>query len=167
MPFNISGSVLSSLPGGFFRVSPFIRGLFPGFMSGGHRRTGTVPERKCACLSALGGHRSRLPRCCGKAQRASFIRDFPTRKKNRGRSDRSFLVFPICAKKHGSALSADLSFRKARSALSEISAANGLIVHQIAGIPRKNNFPCFEDIRAIRGGKRLVCVLLNEQNRGA
>lgn len=107
------------------------------------------------------------PPLIGKARRASFIRDFPTRKKNRGRSDRSFLVFPISAKKHGSALSAGLSFRKARSALSEISAANGLIVHQIAGIPRKNNFPCFEDIRAIRGGKRLVCVLLNEQNRGA
>ena len=88
MPFNISERIIFSLPGGFFRFSPFIRRLFPGSVSGGHRRTGTVPERKCACPSALGGHRSRLPRCCGKAQRASFIRNFFSRSKEKLRSER-------------------------------------------------------------------------------
>ena len=161
----MEGYFLSS--GRLFPGFPVYPGAFPGFRV---RRTQADRNRsRTEMRLPVGAWRTPQPAppLIGKAQRASFIRDFPTRKKNRGRSDRSFLVFPICAKKHGSALSADLSFRKARSALSEISAANGLIVHQIAGIPRKNNFPCFEDIRAIRGGKRLVCVLLNEQNRGA
>ena len=44
MPFNISERIIFSLPGGFFRFSPFIRRLFPGSVSGGHRGQEPFPN---------------------------------------------------------------------------------------------------------------------------
>lgn len=168
MPFNISEGVLSSLPDGFFRFSPFIRRLFPGSVSGGHRGQEPFPNGNAPACRRLADTAAGSP--ADRQSTARFFHQeflFPRERKTAVGATAVSSYSRYAPKSIGAALSAGLSFRKARSALSEISASNGLIVHQIAGISRKNNFPCFEDIRAIRGGKRLVCVLLNEQNRGA
>ena len=103
MPFNISERIIFSLPGGFFRFSPFIRRLFPGSVSGGHRGQEPFPNGNAPARRRLANTAAGSPAVAAKhsAILSSGI-SFPARKKNCGRSDRSFLVFPICAKKHWS-----------------------------------------------------------------